>query len=621
MKNILITGLLSLTLFMGYGQDYYSIKDSIQSILDKKEIPGAFVTVVTKDSILFQEGFGFADIDKKESVTSEHLFRLGSVTKTFTAMTIMKLVRDRKLSLEDELKTVAPEIPFKNKWEETHPVRIKHLLSHRSGFDDFHISRLTNIMKKPKGTILFEEVLFYQNSFESNWKPGLVKSYSNPGYVILGYVIEKISGESYQSFIEEQVLIPLGMKNTSFISRSSNDENLLAKGYRNINDKIIQIPENQNMYGETGGGLMSNAVDMSKFLQFLLNEKLQDTSGVLNHSTILEMEQLQSQIEKDNKIKSGYSIGLHDRQFGNPKINFKGHSGAIDGFVSNFIYSRENDIGIAISSNLFGKGYRPVLDLLVNKFCKTKNSSGLYQINEFVSLDKFKSWEGEHRQLNEDNEIFHYVNFPIRTKKIEFEENKLLVSEFLGETEEFFHVSENAFKAKGELLPSLYLIDFEGEKSINYYGFTFIRTSSLAYFLIRLGLIVSLITGVILILITVVQLFFFKRIKKITLIRNSTLAFSHILIIGSSILFFMNYFLYDSIKNLGEFTSRSITLFIMTLLYPISCIVAFVILYKEWKNIKKTYGKIFYCISAFSCLFMTVYCISLDWFALKLWEY
>lgn len=620
MKNILIISLLSLTLCKGYGQDYHLIKDSIQSILDKKEIPGAFVTVVTKDSILFQEGFGFADIHKKESVSPKHLFRLGSVTKTFTAMAIMKLVQDGKLSLEDELKNVAPEIPFNNKWEETYPVKIKHLLTHRSGFDDIHLSRLVNISQKPTGTSTFREVLYFQDSFTCNWKPGLVFSYSNPGYSILGYLIEKLSRESYQSYLKNNILRPLGMKNSLFISEIG-DETSLAVGYSSIDEKIKSIDPNQSFYGETGGGLLSNARDMGRFLQYFLSQGLQDSLNIVDKEGILEMEKLQSDFEIKNKIMSGYSLGLQDREFGNPIRNFKGHSGLIDGFVTNFIYSREHNIGIAVSSNMFARSNRVIINVLLEKFCSPPVETQKLPKSTNFDIKKFKAWEGEHRQLNEDNELYHFVNFPVRTKNLKIRNNTLYLSEFLGETEEYHHIADNAFKKPNELSPSLFLTEFENEKSIHYNGYTFARTSAIAYTFVRICLILSLTICVVLFVLLLVQipLSLFKITSSKTLYNSFVLNSPHLLIIGSAVLFFMNYYSYDGIKNLGQFTGFSGSLFIMTMFYPLACSWVIFRSFQVWSSLKKTFSKILIGLALLSNVFMTIYCICLGWFMLRLW--
>ena len=268
-KTVIISLLLLLT-YQSWSQKLTNVqlKDSITTILKKSKVPSAFVTVVSKDSVLFQSEFGCSDLAKKTSIEKENVFALGSISKTFTALAIMKLVKEGKLSLDDNLKNVAPKIKFHNKWEATHPVKIKHLLTHRSGFDDMHIA---SIIKKRKSELTaLEEVLTYKSSYKTNWKPGLVFSYSNPGYIILGYIIEDITGITYQEYIEKNILLPLQMKNTKYYS--TNTTSSLVKGYQRFTNGI-ELSDTPKLIGESAGAMQSNGDDMSKFLQFLLNEK------------------------------------------------------------------------------------------------------------------------------------------------------------------------------------------------------------------------------------------------------------------------------------------------------------------------------------------------------------
>ena len=101
--------------------------------------------ITTKDSVIFSGGFGYADLDTKRKVDESTLFRMASITKMFISLGIMKLVNEGKLSLDDELKKIAPEVPFKNKWESTHPIRIVNLLEHTSGFDDIKLNRMYSL--------------------------------------------------------------------------------------------------------------------------------------------------------------------------------------------------------------------------------------------------------------------------------------------------------------------------------------------------------------------------------------------------------------------------------------------------------------------------------------------
>ena len=121
--------------------------DKITEYLDDKHIPGAMISVVTSDSILFVGGLGFADIDKKEKVTEEHLFRQGSISKSLTALGVLKLLQEQqKYSLDSPIKDIDSDIPFTNKWASENPVRVVHLLEHTSGLMIFTCTRF--IIKK-----------------------------------------------------------------------------------------------------------------------------------------------------------------------------------------------------------------------------------------------------------------------------------------------------------------------------------------------------------------------------------------------------------------------------------------------------------------------------------------
>src|SRR5580693_6249983 len=108
--------------------DVNQLADSIRKLVQQENISGLMVGITTSDSILFSGGFGYADIDAKRPVTGRTLFRMASITKMLVALGILNLVQERKLSLNDELKKIAPEVPIQNNWESSDPVRIIHLL-------------------------------------------------------------------------------------------------------------------------------------------------------------------------------------------------------------------------------------------------------------------------------------------------------------------------------------------------------------------------------------------------------------------------------------------------------------------------------------------------------------
>lgn len=598
-----------------------TLRDTIQQLLVEKEIPGAFITIVSKDSILFQETFGTANIMANTPVNKRHLFRIASITKTFTAMAIMKLVEEGKLSLEDELRKIAPEISFLNEWEDTHPVRIKHLLEHKAGFEDLHFSHLVLKSQSEFAATTLEGIALYEKSLKCAWKPGLVTSYSNPGYLILAHLIEKVSGMAHQAYITTAILEPLHLQSTRF-AKTLRETDLVANGYINIENEIRPAEIRDYKIVETASGLLSNAADMGRFLQFFLNENLQDSLKVISKKSVLEMETLHGDFELANNIQTGYSLGIEDRVFGDGDLLFKGNSGLTDGFTSNFIYSRKHNLGIATSTNLFGVGHRDMIDVLVNTFATTKGQEPRSFKAEKFNSEIFEDWEGEHRELNDTQEIFNFINFPIRTKTITFENNRLLISDIENGMESYVYVGGNAFMdiSNAETFPSVYLTEFEGDKSLYYYDSTYVSTNSIAYSILRFFLILSLVTPIlatIYLLVLAIRLLPKKSKKKWVLkLFLLTLPF-WILVV--SVALTLSHLSYDKIATIGNFNSISIIIFVCSLLFPILCFFGVYVFLRDRPTIKQRFIRLSFGVLVFGNCFLSLYCIYMGWFAVQFW--
>lgn len=620
MKTRLTTIFVLLALFSINAQalQTHQLEDSIKSIMSKKGIPGLFISVVSKDSILWKKGLGYADVDTKSQVNEKHLFRIGSASKTFTAIAIMKLVKEGKLHLEDNLKDIAPEVPFKNKWEETHPVRLKHILEHKAGFDDMHFSAFAQ--QRTSEMTALDEVLVYKTSLTTRWKPGLVHSYSNPCYAILGYIIEKASGMRYQDYIQSHVLLPLRMKKTHYISESKRNSSYeFATGYTKSKDSIIHAKDVQ-LIGEAAGALLSNADDMTRFLHYFLNEDMQDSIPLIGKNYVQEMQRVHSKFELQNNINRGYSFALDRNEFGKNRYLFLGHSGYINGFSSNFIYNKELDLGIAISNNM-GSSNRKILDLLVDTFINQKSKEFIKAYPK-VELTKFKDWEGEYRTLNSRNSIFDFINYPFSTANVEVKNDSLIFTKFLGDEEVFTSTDSNGFKGEDELHERFYLTENEGVKSLYYYGTILVPANGVLFFMLRVALIISLLAGMLITLLFIIRLIIvpFKRSFKIPLLRTFIMALPHWLIFASIFIFLANSSL-ENLPNLGKIHISSISIFILSTLYPLASILAAYLLYKYWEGIHTKYMRHFYSLVVLGGLFMAGYCISHGWFLLSLWNY
>ena len=181
---------------------------AVQKVLDDTGVPGAGIALVRQAGVEWAGGVGLADRDRRSPVTGDTHFRVGSISKTFVAMALVQLSEDGDLDLDTPIAEIAPEVPFNNPWEAGHPVRVIHLLQHTAGFDDMHFNEIYN-RHEPSDLPLIDVLRRNPRSREVRWRPGTRVSYSNPGYGLAGYLIEKITGRPYEDFIAERTFMKL----------------------------------------------------------------------------------------------------------------------------------------------------------------------------------------------------------------------------------------------------------------------------------------------------------------------------------------------------------------------------------------------------------------------------
>src|SRR6267142_3876656 len=172
----------------------------MNDVLAKEHVPGAGVALVANGQLLWCGGIGKADLATGREMTCDTEFRVGSISKTFVALALLKLQEDGRINLYARLQDVAPEIPFANPWEAAHPVRIVNLLEHTAGFDDMEPSEVYNVHDRYDFPLL-EVFRRFRKPQSVRWPPGTRMSYSNPGNAIAGYLIEKVTGKPFDQYI------------------------------------------------------------------------------------------------------------------------------------------------------------------------------------------------------------------------------------------------------------------------------------------------------------------------------------------------------------------------------------------------------------------------------------
>jgi CubicO group peptidase (beta-lactamase class C family) len=303
----------------------------IQSYVTDKQFMGS-VLVAQHGHILLNKGYGYANLEWQIPNTPTTKFRIASLTKQFTAVAILLLEEQIKLKLSDCINKYMPDAP--SAWDK---VTLFHLLNHTSGipnytrFPDF--ASFTTIMKTPE-----QQIDFFRNK-PLNFQPGSNFEYNNSGYVLLGYIIEKISGQSYADFMDNNIFKPLDMNNSGYDSHSTI---LLhrASGYMVSPDGLCNADYLDMSIPYAAGSLYSTTEDLLLWEQRLFEGK------ILSSASLKKMTE---------PFKNNYGFGVRIYSLdGHKSIT---HAGGTSGFNTKLIYSPDDKLTVVVLANLNALGY------------------------------------------------------------------------------------------------------------------------------------------------------------------------------------------------------------------------------------------------------------------------
>ena len=300
--------------------------DKLNEYFDKLEENNKFmgsVAVSKGDSIIFKRSIGYLDVEMNKKLNSNSKYRIGSISKTFTSVLILKSIEDGKLNIDDTIEKYFPDIPNSDK------ITIENLLSHRSGIFNFtDSSDYTDYMLEPKSRAELIDII---SNFDSSFKPGRRSSYSNSNYVLLTIILERIYSKDYSEILLDKIIKPLRLNSTYYGGVIDTNDNE-ARSYMYAG-KWIKQDETDPSVPLGAGGIVSNPIDLVKFSYLLFSGK------------ILKEESL----KKMKKINGQFALGLFGIPFYNK--NGFGHTGGIDGFSSVFSAFTDDDIYYALNSN------------------------------------------------------------------------------------------------------------------------------------------------------------------------------------------------------------------------------------------------------------------------------
>lgn len=331
---LLFTGLSNLS-FAQSKQDKELIKQVDKSISDnyKNYAPGCAILIAKKGEVLLEKGFGNANIELNVPMKSEMVFRIGSITKQFTAMAILQLVDNGQIALTDSIQKFIKDFHFKGKI-----ITIENLLTHTSGIRGYEQidPKIPNAMRVDFSPKTVTDSL---DNLSLEFDPNTRYNYSNSNYFLLGYIIEQVSGKSYQKYLKENIIEPAGLSSTFYESQTQLITNR-ANGYSFSNGKYWNADFISMALIYSAGALRSNVTDLYKWHKALYEGK------IVKRETFLKAIQPYKLVD-GKQIDYGYGF-FNKTENG---INSIGHGGAIDGFRAIEMYYPAEDVFITLLCN------------------------------------------------------------------------------------------------------------------------------------------------------------------------------------------------------------------------------------------------------------------------------
>jgi len=322
---------------------FEELQTRITGILEATGTPGVGIAVVSPEEILWIAGIGLADVASGRAATPETLFRIGSTSKGFVSLAVLKLQEEGRLSLDDTLRERAPEIEFVNRWEEKDPVRLVHLLEHTSGFDDIHLAEYAS--NDPKPVTLREGLDAHPDSRITRWRPGTRFSYCNSGPAVAAYVVEKVTRQPFEDYVRANFFEPIGMTSATYFLTEE-----VERGGATLYqaDGVTPYPY-WHISMRPSGAINASARDMAAYLRFYLQRGSVDGQALVSRISIARMETATSTWGARAGLSAGY--GLSNYTTAEQGFVFHGHNGGVNGGLTEMAYLPEHGLGYAFMIN------------------------------------------------------------------------------------------------------------------------------------------------------------------------------------------------------------------------------------------------------------------------------
>ena len=360
-------------------QSIESITDEyMEKVLSDYYVAGAAVSVVKDGEVLFEKGYGYADLENEVPVDAETTsFQIASVSKVFTATAVMQMVEQGKLSLNEDINNYLTAFKIDNPYSK--PVTLWTLLTHTSGLD-FRVPLLI----PSSGDVLFDSLDSLENDLKKNLpsvirEPGTFCQYNGYGIALAGYLVEIVSGEPLDRYVIENILEPLGMNHSSYgLTKAVLPS--MSKPYRYLFGKYIK--QSYTLMGDhPAGSICVSASDMANFMLAHLNNGEFNGERILNSDTAIDMHT--HQYPEDDRL-TGFSLGFYEAvRNGCKTIEFGGY---LPCFSSKVSLLPEKNVGIFIAINTDSDSSGKVCNEYIDMICKFLTDSQPEEVSDIAAV-------------------------------------------------------------------------------------------------------------------------------------------------------------------------------------------------------------------------------------------
>ena len=417
----------------------------IQGVLEETGAPGMIGALVTRNNVLWVGGIGLADQETGRPADKTTLFRVGSISKSFTSLAVLILHERGLLSLDAKVNNLVPEAGVVNAWADVEPVRVEHVLQHPAGFDDLHMRDYVH--GDPTLTVL-EGIQFNTTSRTVRWRPGTRMSYSNIGPPIAALALEKVTGARFEDFVEREIFAPLGMRDATFLF----DERV-AKGYDRHGQR--ETPYRHGIFPPSGA-LNASAPDMARFVRLLLNRGALDGYRVVAPDLIDRMEIPSTTWAARVGVTAGAGLG----NFSEDRDGFRlhGHDGQTPGFLSSYGYLPGRGLGYFYSVNASnGRAFGRIGELLLGYVTRDSEPDPQQPVVA-LSGDALHAFEGYYEPDSPRNEVQRSVERLLGIVSVEADGEGLTVSPLFGNALRLLPVAGDQFRREEEARASVVFV-------------------------------------------------------------------------------------------------------------------------------------------------------------------